>query len=326
MGVKELATATCGADLIAGDPGALRLDAITLEARGRLYGRVADLKIDTSWEGEAAEGFRGQLAVTVRKAEVAEAVAHGAAAALRGYAEVLDWAREQAEGALALWRSGDYCVPPTGSGLERTTLTPEQTSARHALDSVRATVRTAARATAKVLNDGADEGPDGLFAQWWTPFTSVVSPPPDNPWHWEQYGGARGLTEAIFIPPLGPGVRPVPRVQLGEAAHGRYRNTFFDAHPELKRGDYWVHHAIEQKVLKKYPGLFTEAELHSLGNLRGVHKDVNSEVHLSKVRLMWNRFYAEHPPGSGVTRQDFLDYARHIDQQLGGSFTPPVVP
>ncbi|MCR6706491.1 MAG: hypothetical protein NVV66_17995 [Cellulomonas sp.] len=87
-----------------------------------------------------------------------------------------------------------------------------------------------------------------------------------------------------------------------------------------------MHHAIEQRVLKRYPGLFTEAELHSLGNLRGIHNDVNSDVHLSKIRMMWNRFYAEHPAGSGVTRQDFLDYARHIDQQLGGSFTPPVVP
>ncbi len=326
MGVKELATATCGADLIPGDPGALRLDAVTLEARGRLYGRVADLKVDTSWEGEAADGFRGQLAVTVRKAEVAEAVAHGAAAALRGYAEVLEWAREQAEGALELWRSGDYCIPPTGSGLDRTTRTPEQVSAQHALDSVRASVRASARQVAKVLNDGADQGPDGLFAEWWTPFTSMVTGPPDNPWHWDQYAGWQELSQAVFLPPLPAGVRKVPAVELGEATHKQYRETFYRAHPELERGRYWVHHAIEQTVLRDYPGLFTEAELHSLGNLRGIHKDVNSEIHLSKIRRMWNRFYDEHPAGSGVTREDFLDYARRIDQELGSSFTPPVVP
>ncbi|WP_444663987.1 putative T7SS-secreted protein [Cellulomonas sp. CW35] len=325
--MSELATATCGADLIAGDPGALRLDAVTLEARGRLYGRIAGMRIDTSWEGEAADRFRGQLGVTVRKAEVAEAIAHGAAAALRVYAEVLEWAREQAEGALALWRSGDYCIPPTGTGLDRTTLTPEQVSAQAALDSVRASVRAAARDTAKALNAAADEGPDGLFAEWWKPFVSTVSGPPDNPWHWDQYSGARGIAEAVLIPPLGPGVRPVPRVQLGEAATKQYRNTFFDAHPELKpRGDYWVHHAIEQRVLRRYPGLFTEAEMHSLGNLRGVHTSVNREIHLRQIRRMWDRFYAEHPVGSGVTRQDFLDYAQYVDQQLGSNFTPPVVP
>ncbi|MCR6706492.1 MAG: hypothetical protein NVV66_18000 [Cellulomonas sp.] len=117
-----------------------------------------------------------------------------------------------------MWRSGDYRVPPTGSGLDRTTRTPEQVSAQHALDSVRASVRASARQVAKVLNDGADQGPDGLFAELWTPFTSMVTGPPDNPWHWDQYDGGRGLAEAIFIPPLGPGVRPVPSVQLGEAA------------------------------------------------------------------------------------------------------------
>jgi hypothetical protein len=73
-----------------------------------------------------------------------------------------------------------------------------------------------------------------------------------------------------------------------------YRETFFAAHPEL-RGKVWVHHAIEQDVLNRYPGVISASEMHSLANLRGVPKEVNSLVHLSQIRKVWNKFYREHP-------------------------------
>jgi len=63
-------------------------------------------------------------------------------------------------------------------------------------------------------------------------------------------------------------------------AHNTYNDTFFTAYPEL-RGRVWVHHAIPQAVLKKYPGRFTEMETHALSNLRSIPKEINQTLHLS---------------------------------------------
>ena len=50
---------------------------------------------------------------------------------------------------------------------------------------------------------------------------------------------------------------------FGSAASNNYRATFFAAHPELE-GQVVVHHAVEQQVLTRYPGVVSEAEMHSL--------------------------------------------------------------
>lgn len=53
-----------------------------------------------------------------------------------------------------------------------------------------------------------------------------------------------------------------------------------------------IHHAIEQQVLKNFKGLFTVEEINAVWNLRTVLKGAfNSEVHLSKIRRLWNAFY-----------------------------------
>ena len=104
----------------------------------------------------------------------------------------------------------------------------------------------------------------------------------------------------------------------GQATH--YRETFFAAHPAL-RDKVVVHHAIEQQVLKRYPGLFTEAEIHALENLRGVPKSMNPALHLSKIRRAWNDFYRTH---ASPTKQQVLDFAAHLDRQFGALFTPPL--
>lgn len=93
--------------------------------------------------------------------------------------------------------------------------------------------------------------------------------------------------------------------------------------PELK-GKVWVHHAVEQRVLTKYPGIVTEAEIHSLANLRGIPNATNPEVHLSRIREMWNSFYKQHPPSSPPTKQQLLDYAKTIDDTLGNLFEPAI--
>jgi len=116
----------------------------------------------------------------------------------------------------------------------------------------------------------------------------------------------------------------------GGAGHGggpemaananNYRETFFAAHPEL-RDKVIVHHAVEQQVLKRYPGLFTEAEIHALKNLRGIPKSISPDLHLSKIRRAWNEFYRAHP---NPTKQDVLEFAAQLDRRLGAIFIPPL--
>ncbi|WP_336704505.1 RHS repeat-associated core domain-containing protein [Chryseobacterium indologenes] len=107
---------------------------------------------------------------------------------------------------------------------------------------------------------------------------------------------------------------------LGSSISTNYKSTFFSAYPELK-GTVVVHHAVEQQALKRYPGLLTESEMHSLENLRGIPKTINSDVHLSQIRKIWNKFYKEN---ANPTKQQILDQATIIDQKFGTQFTPPV--
>jgi RHS repeat-associated protein len=101
-----------------------------------------------------------------------------------------------------------------------------------------------------------------------------------------------------------------------------YRSTFFKAHPHLE-GKVVVHHAVEQQVLTRYPNVFSESEIHSLGNLRGIPKELNPEVHLSRIRTMWNEFYRSHPTVTPTLKEEILKKAAEIDREVGGVFLPP---
>jgi RHS repeat-associated protein len=108
------------------------------------------------------------------------------------------------------------------------------------------------------------------------------------------------------------------------AAKIDYRAVFFAAHPELE-GKVIVHHAIEQQVLKEFPGVMTEAEIHSLENLRGIPKSINSDVHLSQIRIEWNRFYEPfRKAGTAPSKSQLLQKASEIDRKYGSMFVPPV--
>ena len=107
---------------------------------------------------------------------------------------------------------------------------------------------------------------------------------------------------------------------LGKATSSDYKANFFKANPDLE-GKVVVHHAVEQQVMTRYPGVMTEAELHSLENLRGIPKSINSDVHLSKIRKAWNEFYRANPT---ATKEQLLQKATEIDKQFGTQFTPPV--
>jgi hypothetical protein len=113
-----------------------------------------------------------------------------------------------------------------------------------------------------------------------------------------------------------------PPATFGQATTRKYRTTFFDEFPEQK-GQVVVHHAVEQYARKLYDELVSDREIHSLQNLRGIPKPLNSDLHLKKIRLEWNRFYIENP---SPTKEDLLKKATEIDDMFGHLFTPPVRP
>lgn len=110
----------------------------------------------------------------------------------------------------------------------------------------------------------------------------------------------------------------------GAADHKKinYKKVFFDEYPDLE-GKVVVHHGVEQQVLKKpqTQGLFTQEEMHSLDNLRGIPKEINSDLHLSKIRKEWNRFYREFP---NPTKEQLLNKRLEIDNKYGDLFNPPI--
>ena len=107
---------------------------------------------------------------------------------------------------------------------------------------------------------------------------------------------------------------------FGQSTSTNYRKTFFEANPSAE-GNVVVHHAVEQQVLTRNPGLVTSSEIHSLENLRGIPKSLNPDIHLSQIRKSWNRFYKQNP---NPTKQQLLDHATKLDEQFGHLFDPPV--
>lgn len=86
-----------------------------------------------------------------------------------------------------------------------------------------------------------------------------------------------------------------------------------------------VHHAVEQQVLKKWPGLFDKTFMHSLDNLRGIPKHLNNDLHLSKIRIEWNKFYKKFDNADLIpSKKQVLDYAEAIDNKFGHLFNPPL--
>ena len=107
---------------------------------------------------------------------------------------------------------------------------------------------------------------------------------------------------------------------LGNALTNNYRKTFFESNPELK-GEVIVHHGVPQKTLELYPDDVTESEIHSIENLRGIPKELNSNLHLSQIAKEWNEFYDENLK---ATQEQLLQKATEIDLKYGGWFKPPV--
>ena len=76
--------------------------------------------------------------------------------------------------------------------------------------------------------------------------------------------------------------------------------------------------------MNMYPGVVTKKELHSLENLRGIPLLHNRKIHLSRIRIEWNKFYDTHK--TSATKDELLKKATEIDDMFGHLFTPPVRP
>ncbi|MGO4186811.1 SpvB/TcaC N-terminal domain-containing protein [Pseudarthrobacter sp. TAF60_1] len=109
---------------------------------------------------------------------------------------------------------------------------------------------------------------------------------------------------------------------FGASTTKEYRSTFFKIFPWLK-GKVWVHHAVPQRVAKLYPGRFTESELHSVENLRGIPNEINRTVHLKQISKIWNQFFRANP---NATREALIAEAKSVDEMFGGQFNPPIRP
>ena len=129
---------------------------------------------------------------------------------------------------------------------------------------------------------------------------------------------AATLKRLEYAAPVKPFIPPVAK--LGNATSLDYRATFFTKYPEVE-GKVNVHHAIEQQVLTRYPGVLTEAELHSLENLRGIPKELDRKLHLGVIRKEWNEFYRANPSPS-ISKQSLLNKATEIDRKYGHDFNP----
>jgi len=122
--------------------------------------------------------------------------------------------------------------------------------------------------------------------------------------------------------PSATGVQAVPpRAKVGHTNSTDYRDTFFTANPSVSPPDTVVHHAVEQQIMNRYPGVATPEQLHSIENLRGIPKSLNNTLHLSEIRIAWNKFYRTHKT---ATLDELLDYATKLDDEFGHLFDPPI--
>ena len=86
-----------------------------------------------------------------------------------------------------------------------------------------------------------------------------------------------------------------------------------------------MHHSIEQQVLTRYPGLFTQDEINAYEMLRGIPNELNNNLHLSKIRKEWNDFYKKVDAGEvPLTKESFLNKAKEIDRMFGRQFNPVI--
>jgi hypothetical protein len=115
-------------------------------------------------------------------------------------------------------------------------------------------------------------------------------------------------------------------VGFGVAPRLDYSKTYRQHYAQYNDQIGQVHHAVEQQVLQRYPGVITEAELHSLENLRGIPTgQAGIDLHQKELRTAWDDFYATMMmQGRNPTKTELLQFAKTLDNKFGKLFVPPI--
>lgn len=186
MTTFQIGFGTSAADLIPGDSAALQSDA----AHTRSVGHSLDVaasdvgRVDIGpWEGQAADGFSGTLAMLRSRLIVASETLAVAADALDRHASVLIEARQRAQLCIDGYLAELRCLPDDSAASGPT---PAQSEAMLGLASTLRAVADSERITASALHACAEVGPSGTGVMDWLR-------PSDNPWHADAYS----TTEAV---------------------------------------------------------------------------------------------------------------------------------
>ena len=110
----------------------------------------------------------------------------------------------------------------------------------------------------------------------------------------------------------------------GSRARPNYRHIAEVFIEEARQNSNVIHHSIEQQVRRRWPHLFTVEQINAGSNLRVILAGAfNSESHLSKIRVLWDAFYAEFEiamRGPGFTddmaRNAILSFRDSVDDYL----------
>ncbi|WP_394613685.1 LamG-like jellyroll fold domain-containing protein [Lentzea sp. JNUCC 0626] len=126
------------------------------------------------------------------------------------------------------------------------------------------------------------------------------------------------------MPSLGADLPIRTPASVGNAGGSDKYREIYEKDTGISPVGMWVHHAIEKQVQNLYPNLFSWDEIHSKENLRGFPGgEINSRVHLSAIRIMWDGFYNRmKAAGRTPTRQEVLDHATFVDDELGHWMVP----
>jgi len=125
------------------------------------------------------------------------------------------------------------------------------------------------------------------------------------------------------VPSLGTAVA-TPNIPIDN-----WRGRFYARMGTALPRDMQIHHAIPRDVFNtRYPGLITEAQLHSLANLRGIPNSAKgigvngTEVLLHAVITKRWKDWMDARPTTDIDA--LLDFAKQIDDEFGSRFIPPV--
>ena len=116
----------------------------------------------------------------------------------------------------------------------------------------------------------------------------------------------------------------------------RYQREFWEKYGWTPFGKQ-IHHAIEQMIWDRYPGIFSPDTKDSGPNTRGIWGSDAPTVHQSAIRQAWNRIYKflkdrgalpsdpqpMHDPGTQSAREGLLFGAFLIDVLFGDRMIPP---